>query len=306
VVTDHVFRHEALLHRDRTQYFDAVVPFLREGVDCGDQVLVAGDEREERELRDRLGGAADRMTFVDVYAPTVNPARLMPVLTGLLEQRRPDDRPLRLLGRPLTSGCRAVEAAESRLLEGLINLVIPPDAPLWLLCPYDAGTGDPEVTAHAEHSHPVLLDDGRYRGSTSYSGAWYVEETFRRPLPPAPADAEVHSFGRAETGEVANRVLAAAFRAGLSAARSHRLAAAMRELATDATVADVAVLRVWCNDDAVVCEIEDPVVSAPLVGRLPVTTRAARKGLWQANQTSDLIQVRSTDAGTTVRVHTWR
>ena len=86
----------------------------------------------------------------------------------------------------------------------------------------------------------------------------------------------------------------------------HRLSAAVRELASDATAGEGAVLRLWTTDEAVICEVEDPAVAPPVVGRMPATTRAGRKGLWLANQTSDLIQVRSTDAGTTVRVHTWR
>ncbi|WP_111766904.1 MEDS domain-containing protein [Nakamurella deserti] len=300
------FRHEALLYHDHDEYLDTVVPFLREGVERGEHVLVAVVEPAGDEIRERLGDAAGEVAFVDMSDLAANPARIMPALTTLVESHHHDGRAMRVLGQPVWAGRRDVEIVESRLHEGLINLVIPPDAPLWLICPYDASTGDPEVAEHAAHSHPVMLEKGDYRGSTGYTGAWYVENMFRRALPPAPDDAEVRTFRRAEIGEVANRVLATAFRAGLSVERSHRLAAAMRELASDATVGDTAVLRVWTDADAVVCEIEDPLVAAPVVGRVPTTTRAARKGLWLANQTSDLIQVRSTEAGTTVRVHTWR
>jgi hypothetical protein len=300
------FRHEALLYHDHDEYLDTVVPFLREGVERGEHVLVAAAEPARHQIRERLGHAATEVAFVDMSELGANPARIMPALTALVESHHHDGRAMRVLGQPAWAGRREVEIAESRLHEGLVNLVIPPDAPLWLICPYDASTDDPAVTEHAAHSHPVLLEKGDYRGSTAYAGAWYVEQVFSRPLPAAPDDAEVRTFRRADIGEVANRVLATAFRAGISAEKSHQLSAAMRELASDATVGDTAVLRLWTDDDAVICEIEDLMVAAPVVGRIPTSTRAARKGLWLANQTSDLIQVRSGATGTTVRVYTWR
>lgn len=303
---DRSFRHEALLYHDHDEYLDSVVPFLAEGVERGEHVLVAVVESTLGDIRERLGDAAADVEFVDIAELGANPARIIPALAALVDSHAEDGRAMRVLGQPVWAGRRDVETVESRLHEGLVNLVISPDAPLWLICPYDAATGDPEVAAHAAHSHPVILEHGGYHGSTDYAGAWYVEDLFRRSLPPAADDAEVRTFVRSEIGVVANRVLATAFRAGLGVEKSHRLSAAMRELASDATGGSPAVLRLWIDDDALICEIEDPAVAAPVVGRTPTTTRAARKGLWLANQTSDLIQVRSNDAGTTVRVHTWR
>lgn len=300
------FRHEALLYRDHHEFVDTAVPFLRDGVSRGERVVVVAGDPSRGEIRDRLGEVAGAVDFADVTALGTNPARLIPALSALVESHQQDRRPIRVLGGPGSVGLCGVVLDEARLHEGLINLVIPPDAPLWLMCAYDIASDDPEVIAHAAHSHPVLLDGGTYRGSTSYTGALYVDELFRRRLPAPPADAEERRFGRAEIGDIANRVLATAFRAGLSVATSHRLTAAMRELASDATVSGEAILRVWSDSAAVVCEIQDPVAAPAVAGRVPATTRATRKGLWLANQSSDLIQVRSDDTGTTVRVHTWR
>lgn len=300
------FRHEALLYRDHYEYLDTVIPFLRDGVERGEHVVVAVPGHARDEIRDRLGPAAADIDFVDTAPLSGNPARIIPALTALVDSHAADERAIRVLGHPVAAGGHAAEVDERRLHEGLLNVIIPTDAPLWLMCPYDAGSGDPADAQHAAHSHPVILDGGGYRGSTSYTGALYVDELFRRRLPAAPADAEERRFTRPEIGDIANRVLAAAFRAGLPVERSHRLTAAMRELASDATVSGPAVLRWWSAEDAVVCEVEDSVPAAPVVGRVPATTRAERKGLWLANQSSDLIQVRSTGTGTVVRVHTWR
>lgn len=302
---DRSFRHEALLYRDEDEYLDTVVPFLRDGVERGEHVLVAVPESSRDAIRDRLGDAAAGVDFVDTAPLVGNPARIIPALSALVVSHLEDRRAMRVLGNPITASAVPAVTDESRLHEGLLNLMIPTDAPLWLMCPYDV-TGDPEVSAHAAHSHPVILDGGCYRGSTSYTGALYVDELFRRRLSDPPTGVEERRFDRPEIGDIANRVLATAFRAGLPVERSHRLTAAVRELASDATVSGPAVLRLWSEDGAVVCEVEDTMVASPVVGRAPTTTRAARKGLWLANQSSDLIQVRCTDTGTTVRVHTWR
>jgi anti-sigma regulatory factor (Ser/Thr protein kinase) len=63
-------------------------------------------------------------------------------------------------------------------------------------------------------------------------------------------------------------------------------------------------MRVW-YDDAAVCEIHDAgYIDKPLAGREPPQGgRGGGYGLWLANQVCDLVQVRSSPAGTTVRLH---
>jgi hypothetical protein len=57
---------------------------------------------------------------------------------------------------------------------------------------------------------------------------------------------------------------------------------------------------------ALVCEVaDDTVVDDVLHGRRE-PFKDDHDGLWLANQLCDLVQMRSTAAGTTVRVHTWR
>jgi hypothetical protein len=55
----------------------------------------------------------------------------------------------------------------------------------------------------------------------------------------------------------------------------------------------------------VICEIRDKgTITDPLVGRLaPGTSPESSRGLWVVNQLCDLVQVRSSAGGTTVRMH---
>ena len=55
-----------------------------------------------------------------------------------------------------------------------------------------------------------------------------------------------------------------------------------------------------------VCEVaDDTVVDDPLTGRR-VPFEEDHDALWVANQLCDLVQLRSTEDGTSVRVHSWK
>jgi len=64
-------------------------------------------------------------------------------------------------------------------------------------------------------------------------------------------------------------------------------------------------LRCWVEDDRFVCEVTDRgQIREPMVGRVrPVPGQVGGHGLWLTNQLADLVQVRSNDARTIVRVH---
>lgn len=65
------------------------------------------------------------------------------------------------------------------------------------------------------------------------------------------------------------------------------------------------VLRIWRDDDAVVCEVRDSgYIDDPGIGRrLPDPDCDSGRGLWIVNQLCDLVQIRSSAEGTTIRVH---
>ena len=63
-------------------------------------------------------------------------------------------------------------------------------------------------------------------------------------------------------------------------------------------------LRTWNGGVGVTCEIRDAgVITEPLAGRLrPRDAAGGGNGMWLANQLCDLVQVRSSQAGTIVRL----
>jgi anti-sigma regulatory factor (Ser/Thr protein kinase) len=64
-------------------------------------------------------------------------------------------------------------------------------------------------------------------------------------------------------------------------------------------------VRAWATDGGAVCEIRDRGwIRQPLVGRTrPGLDRESGRGLWMVNQLCDLVQLRSSPAGTVARLH---
>jgi anti-sigma regulatory factor (Ser/Thr protein kinase) len=64
-------------------------------------------------------------------------------------------------------------------------------------------------------------------------------------------------------------------------------------------------LRMWSNDDRMLCEVADRgEMEDPLLGRVnPGPDAMGGRGLWIVNRLCDLVQIRSSAAGSQVRMH---
>lgn len=312
------YRHEALMYRGMDGFLEAVVPFVRDGIDRGQPVLVAVIGPRLEALRAALGVDADLVNFVDMADLGSNPARIIPAWREFVDLHcpvdpdHPDHRigiPIRGVGEPVWAGRRHSEIEECQFHEALLNLAISPDTPLWLLCPYDADDLDVDVIDEAHRSHPAIVEPDSYRGSTTYGGAYHVGALFSGALPP-PAGPVRNLVVNGDDGhQVADWVRRWAEASGMSGQRAGRLATAIRTI-TQASVTQPGhseVLQLWQEGSALICQLHDPGhLQDPMIGRRPDGQDSARgQALRLANQLCDLVQVRSGASGTTVRVHSW-
>jgi MEDS: MEthanogen/methylotroph, DcmR Sensory domain len=298
------YRHEAFLYRGEDDFLAGTVPFVCAGVTAGQPVMVAIRGSRLPALRSALGPAAAEVQFVDMTELGHNPARIIPGWRRFLDDHGADDQPVRGVGEPIWAGRRPAEVAEAQLHEALLNVAVHPDTPMWLRCPYDVDSLTEAELAEAARSHPILVDSGGLRGSCSYGGMQHVEDLFAADLPEPDRPAEGIALP-AIPAEVAALVSRHAQAAGLDPGRAGALSLAVLEL----TAAGIpgCHLRIWTEPGALVCEVRDPdPVDDPLAGRVqPVDGELDARGLWLANQTCDLVQVRSTPDGSTVRVISW-
>jgi len=302
------YRHEAFLWHDSFDFTAEMVPFVQEGLAAGEPVMVAVGPEHTEWLRAGLGPDASEVEFVDMHQLGMNPARIIPAWQRFLDARSDPRRPVRGIGEPIWPGRRSEELLECQLHEALLNVAIDPEIPFWLICPYDAESLNAQILDEAHRSHPVIVETAAYRGSRHYGGRAHVETMFGADLTELPGRPIEADFTANTVGRLTRYLRLELHVAGLPAAQAADLATATERLAAGSLHRGAArgTVRIWIQTHAVACDvIDDTVIADVLVGRR-VPFAEEHDGLWQANQLCDLVQMRSTTAGTTVRVHAWR
>ena len=298
-----MFSHEALLYDGLDGFLAGTVPFLREGLDAGEPMLVAVGAPKIAALHAALGAEADRIAFEDMAVLGHNPARIIPAWDDFASVNLTPSTPMRGIGEPIWAERSATELVECQLHEALLNVAFADARGFRLLCPYDTSALDGSVIHEACSSHP-LVDGER---SLAYRDAELLLAPFESPLPPPPATARLLGFELDSLVDVRRLVEHSARRAGLDEDREQDLVLAVGELATNSVRhgGGRGIVRIWRTDIALVCEVRDRGhIADPLVGRRkPRHAQMGGRGLWIANRVCDLVQVRSNAQGTAVRVH---
>ncbi len=271
--------------------------------------MVALAEPHLSAVRTALGVDAESVQFADMASLGANPARILPAWLRFVEEICGGGRRGRGLGEPVWPGRRPAELAECHLHEALLNVALPPTAPLWLRCPYDAEHLGSAALHEVAAAHPFLVENGACRPSNSYGGPNLAETVFRSALPePAVPTVEL-PLGGAGLSAVRDLVLAHAVGTGVEDHLADGLSAAVGGLAGSSLRygAGSASVRVWREPEAVVCEVRDAgCIDDPLAGRRTAEPERSRgRALREANLLCDLVQLRSNLHGTAVRVHTW-
>lgn len=303
------FRHEALLYAGSREFLEGTLRFLREGLANDEPALVVVDTSKIDALRAALGADTERVQFADMAQVGRNPARIIHRWRRFVDDHLRYDRPVRGIGEPIWAGRGPAELAECQAHELLLNVAFA-GSPAWsLLCPYDIEALEPAVVEEARRSHPYLMRNGTREVSADYTIAEPVPVQRTQTLPPPPADAEQIRFGPDPQSlrMVRELVLDHAARAGAGPTTMENVVLAVNEVATNSLVhgGGQGTLRVWGEGDALVCQVDDHgrITGQPLVGRLaPEVLQDGGRGLWMVNQLCDLVQIRSSAAGTTVRL----
>lgn len=299
------FRHEAAFYRGLDDFVDVVLPFLREGIDRGEPILVALPTDRIEALEAALGDDATRVDFVDMEQLGANPARIIPEWRRFLEDCA-EDGPVRGVGEPMWCGRRPAEVEEAALHEALLNVAFD-DGPGWrLMCPYDMEALPREVLEEAARNHPVAATAPVV---AEYGGHVHAREAFSAALPEPPEAADVFAFGADDLSGLRSVVGRLCDQAGMRHEAADDIVLAAHELAANSIRhgGGSGTLRAWTQPDAFVVEVADSgVIEDPLVGRDVVDDLSENgRGVWIANQLCDLVQVRSSADGTVVRLFSW-
>jgi len=300
-----VLTHEALLYRSMSDYVSGTVPFVTAGLDTGQPVLVAVPAANGEVIREALGGAADKVRFLDMTEAGRNPGRIIPgVLHSFVEEHAPGR--VRIIGEPIWAGRSAAEYPACVQHEALINLAFA-DAAATILCPYDTGRLGAAVIGDAERTHPVVVNGDCRAASDRYGDPTTVVAAFNRPFAEPVTTPVTLIFDADELPAVRRFVVEHAGAGGLDRSRVGDLAVAVNEVATNAVIhgGGPGTLRIWKERGGVVCELSDPgQISDPLAGRIPPPSdREHGRGLLLVHHMCDLVQMHTGRSSTTIRLH---
>ncbi|BFV60674.1 anti-sigma factor RsbA family regulatory protein [Kitasatospora sp. CMC57] len=299
------FVHPALFYRTTREYVETVGAFARAALAADEPCLIAVPTDPLEVLRSALDDADGDVEFVDMTVLGRNPGRILAALQGFAD--RHPDRPARIVGEPIWAGRTHAEILEATRHEALINTAFARRGAT-ILCPYDVTALPESVVADARRTHPTIWDDGEDFASTAYVDPAVVSADCDQPLP-EPGDATVLAYSAGQLAQVRRQADAWLRSTALPSARRGDLLLAIGE-ATANSVAHgggSGTLRLWTGaNGAAVAEVCDGgQLSDPLVGRSRprLASTDGGRGMWMVHQLCDLVEIRATGQGLTLRLH---
>jgi len=161
--------HEALVYSTMEEFLAATVPFIREGLESEEPLLVVAKETNLNALQEALDTDAGRFDLVDSTEWYRNPLQTLEAydryVRPLLEE---DAGRVRIIGEPVWPRTSAREVAEWKRYESALNVAWA-STPAWVICPYDANELPEEIVTDAERTHPVLRTGRGSRPSPGYT-----------------------------------------------------------------------------------------------------------------------------------------
>jgi anti-sigma regulatory factor (Ser/Thr protein kinase) len=295
-------------------YAEGVDGFVRntlpaiEGALAADEpvLVLAGGERIAL-LKEALGDQAERVGLADTRLLARNPARLIPAWRQFLAEQSPNGDHALGVSEAIWSGRTAAEITECELHESLLDLAFADGQPWRLLCPYDVDGLEDQVIESAQRGHAFLAHGDDSESNGAYQHAHAPPRPFAGALPAPLMTPQRLAFTGEDLGAVRHFLSRWAAQEKLDAEGTEELVLAVNELTTNSIRygGGHGELSIWREADTLLCEVrDDGHITDPLVGRSrPTPEENNGRGLWLANQLCDLVQIRSSAQGSTVRVH---
>ncbi|MCU1360608.1 MAG: putative serine/threonine kinase anti-sigma factor [Ilumatobacteraceae bacterium] len=298
-------RHEAVLYSGHDQFISLTSQFIRQAFAAGEPVLVMVSAAKIAALKAVLAGETGAIHYADMTSIGRNPGQIMPAWQEFADRYAHTGRPLRGIGEPIWTDRTDAHIAELHINEILTDVAFADRRDLWVLCLYDIAVVGQAIIDQALCNHSNVVVDGALTTSPTYRFAGDVPTMLNPPLPVPPAGATSLDFTTAGAVDaVVDRCLGTA---GFSGRQRSDFVKAAHTLAADSVTHGDGhgSLVVWVDGDRAICDIsDDGHIAGALAGRQRPAAGAGRgNGLWEANQLCDLVQMRTSADGSTVRLH---
>jgi anti-sigma regulatory factor (Ser/Thr protein kinase) len=297
------FRHQGLPYESNDLLMEQVTGFLGPALDREEPVLIAAQSDTLSGFRTAFIGSRTHIDVTPMEEVGRNPGRLISVWSDFLDSHGAAGRTVWGIGEPIYAGRDSAEIEESGLYEQMLNGAFnEPEFTLHLGCPFDTTSLPESVLDDLTGSHPYIGGGATSRINESFLADGQPERQLSSALID---DDEFIPFTKEGLGAMRKRVAEDGRRLGVEEDRIPDLVLAVNEIATNSIkYTGSGSLGVWQAGGRFVCEVRDSgFIEDQLIGlRRPKLTEERGRGIWFAHQVSDLIQLRSTTSGTTVRI----
>jgi hypothetical protein len=295
--------HEAFLYRDEEQLGSVSRAFVADAQIAREPVMAAIPTHNVDVLLRALGPLTRDVYFEDMAVVGRNPNCVLSLYQDWIDAH---EGRVRMIGELVWPGRSYPETVESLRHEALVNHELA-GYPASILCPYDAARLEDDVLLGAALTHPrMVAGDGSRRPSSRYeepiglhAGRHWPQED---PRPPVSEHEFTGDLQRLRAAVAADPVVAT-----VGPERRADLVFAVNEVATNAlTHGDgICTARLWRDGPSVVAELNcnSRLLEAAVGRRRPAPDAVSGRGLWMVNQLCDLVELRSGEGGTTVRLH---
>ena len=298
--------HDAFVYSSDDEFLTGALPFLEEGIELGEPILAAPTEENARLLRARLADRADSVDWAENAEAHRTVQRLGIFLDYIQHHVAQGATRIRLLGEPCWPPEGGPGVAEWKRYESFLNVALARH-PVWLVCPYDGNRLSADIVEDARLTHPTWGHGEHRAASADYlEPDAFADRIDGVPLPAPPEAAAEAYFASASV--IRRFVRERAASAGLEEDSWHDAELAAGEVAANVFrhAALVARVRTWTTQETFVCEIGDTGrgIDDPFAGyELPKPTAQGGRGLTIARRVADVVEIRSTPAGSVVRIH---
>lgn len=301
------YRHHALLYDSDASFVDGVVPFIQDGLDAGETVLLGLTEGQLALLGPHFDLGHELLMTPDVgYSnPVETVHQWLSEFRTLVDGGAPGIRALGDVPHPGTGG----DWYQWARYEAIINRAFA-DFPLASLCLYDVRVTPPKVLADVACTHPFLITVDGHRPST-----WYEDEVaFLGRLPRRPGLGDVRPpdrvFDDPMPHEARHHLIGVTDGMGLDPQVVDDLHVAVSELVSNARHHgdDPVTVRVWTEVDRLEVTVTDGGTGPadPCAGWIPPADPAAiggGRGLWLTHLMAPTLDVwRDPEEGFTARL----
>jgi CheY-like chemotaxis protein len=161
--------HEALVYSTVDEFLAATLPFIREGLEGEEPLLVVTKEANLNALREALDTDAGRVDLVDSTVWYRTPPQTIKAYDRYVRPRLEGGAGrVRIIGEPVWPRTPARAVAEWKRYESALNVAWA-STPAWVVCPYDANQLPEDIVSDATRTHPILRTGRGTRPSPRYT-----------------------------------------------------------------------------------------------------------------------------------------